>query len=51
MFGRHSLNDGTMRVSAVLVGERRASVCGYADVGHDCAFTLRGSGARVLVAE
>ena len=32
VFGRHSLYDGILRAAAVLVGERRALVCGYGDV-------------------
>merc|ERR1712209_154102 len=48
---RHSLNDGIMRATDVLIGGKRALVCGYGDVGKGCAFALRGSGARVLVTE
>jgi len=48
---RHSLTDGIMRATDVMIGGKRALVCGYGDVGKGCAFALRGSGARVLVTE
>merc|ERR1711953_1229037 len=52
VFGcRHSLPDGIMRATDVMIGGKRALVCGYGDVGKGCAFALRGSGARVLVTE
>merc|ERR1711965_812876 len=48
---RHSLTDGIMRATDVMIGGKRALVAGYGDVGKGCAFALRGSGARVLVTE
>merc|ERR1712048_789136 len=52
VFGcRHSLPDGIMRATDVMIGGKRALVCGYGDVGKGCAFALRGAGARVLVTE
>merc|ERR1712054_335453 len=48
---RHSLTDGIMRATDVMIGGKRALVCGYGDVGKGCAFALRGSGGRVLVTE
>jgi len=48
---RHSLPDGIMRATDVMIGGKRALVCGYGDVGKGCAFALRGAGARVLIAE
>merc|ERR1712172_139236 len=48
---RHSLNDGIMRATDVMIGGKVAMVCGYGDVGKGCAFALRGSGARVLITE
>merc|ERR1712119_210085 len=48
---RHSLPDGIMRATDVMIGGKRALVCGYGDVGKGCASALRGSGARVLVTE
>merc|ERR550514_2305040 len=40
-----------MRATDVMIGGKRALVCGYGDVGKGCAFALRGSGARVLITE
>merc|ERR1712166_1539865 len=48
---RHSLPDGIMRATDVMIGGKRALVCGYGDVGKGCAFALRGGGARVLITE
>merc|ERR1739847_54826 len=48
---RHSLPDGIMRATDVMIGGKRALVCGYGDVGKGSAFALRGSSARVLIAE
>jgi len=45
---RHSLPDGLMRATDVMIGGKRAIVCGFGDVGKGCAFAMRGSGARVL---
>merc|ERR1712185_814962 len=35
----------------VMIGGKRALVCGYGDVGKGCAFALRGAGARVIITE
>merc|ERR1711868_41602 len=52
MYGcRHSLPDGIMRATDVMIGGKRALVCGYGDVGKGCAFAMRGAGARVIVTE
>merc|ERR1712160_25133 len=48
---RHSLPDGIMRATDVMIGGKRAMGCGYGDVGKGCAFALRGAGARVLITE
>merc|ERR1711937_118320 len=48
---RHSLPDGIMRATDVMIGGKRALICGYGDVGKGSAFALRGAGARVLIAE
>merc|ERR1711879_192132 len=48
---RHSLPDGIMRATDVMIGGKRALVAGYGDVGKGCAFALRGAGARVIVTE
>merc|ERR1712054_503422 len=48
---RHSLPDSMMRATDVMIGGKRALVCGFGDVGKGSAFALRGCGARVLIAE
>merc|ERR1740130_1284235 len=48
---RHSLPDGIMRATDVMIGGKRSLICGYGDVGKGSAFALRGAGARVLIAE
>jgi adenosylhomocysteinase len=48
---RHSLVDGLMRATDVMLAGKVAVVCGYGDVGKGCAQSLRGQGARVLVTE
>merc|ERR1711897_124378 len=48
---RHSLPDGIMRATDVMIGGKRALICGYGDVGKGSAFAMRGSGARVLISE
>jgi len=48
---RHSLPDGIMRASDVLIGGKMVVVLGYGDVGKGCAQAMRGQGARVVVAE
>jgi adenosylhomocysteinase len=48
---RHSLPDGIMRATDVMIGGKRVLVCGYGDVGKGCAFAMRGSGARVIITE
>ncbi|GGE65786.1 adenosylhomocysteinase [Nesterenkonia cremea] len=48
---RHSLPDGIMRATDVLLGGKVVVVCGYGDVGKGAAEALRGQGARVIVTE
>ncbi|MFO7869554.1 MAG: adenosylhomocysteinase, partial [Bacteroidales bacterium] len=48
---RHSLTDGIMRASDVMLAGKVAVVCGYGDVGKGSAQSLRGQGARVIVTE
>jgi len=48
---RHSLVDGLMRASDVMLAGKVAVVCGYGDVGKGCAQSLKGQGARVVVTE
>merc|ERR1711966_574556 len=48
---RHSLPDSIMRATDVMIGGKRALICGYGDVGKGCAAAMRGGGARVMVTE
>src|SRR6266508_795436 len=48
---RHSLVDGLNRALDVMLSGKVAVVCGYGDVGKGCAQSLRGQGARVVIAE
>ncbi|MGI9120565.1 MAG: adenosylhomocysteinase [Acidimicrobiales bacterium] len=48
---RHSLVDGIVRATDVMIGGKVAVVCGYGDVGKGCSQALRGQGARVIVTE
>jgi adenosylhomocysteinase len=48
---RHSLIDGINRGTDVMIGGKTALIVGYGDVGKGCAESLRGQGARVLIAE
>jgi adenosylhomocysteinase len=40
-----------MRATDVMIGGKRALICGYGDVGKGCAAAMRGGGARVMVTE
>jgi adenosylhomocysteinase len=48
---RHSLTDGLMRATDVMLAGKVAVVCGYGDVGKGCAQSLKGQGARVIITE
>ncbi|MBZ0089388.1 MAG: adenosylhomocysteinase, partial [Thermoanaerobaculia bacterium] len=48
---RHSLTDGILRASDVMLAGKVAVVLGYGEVGKGCAQALRGQGARVIVTE
>jgi adenosylhomocysteinase len=48
---RHSLVDGIMRATDVMLSGKVAVICGYGDVGKGCCQSLRGQGARVVVTE
>lgn len=48
---RHSLTDGILRASDVMLAGKVAVVLGYGDVGKGCAQALRGQGARVIITE
>jgi len=48
---RHSLPDGIMRATDVMIAGKIAFIAGYGDVGKGCASALKAAGARVIVAE
>jgi adenosylhomocysteinase len=48
---RHSLPDGLMRATDVMLGGKVAVICGYGEVGKGSAQSLRGQGCRVIVTE
>ena len=48
---RHSLPDGIMRATDVMLGGKVAVVCGFGEVGKGSAQALRGQGCRVVVTE
>ena len=48
---RHSLPDGLMRATDVMIAGKTAVVFGYGDVGKGCAAALKAAGARVIVTE
>merc|ERR1711988_1889816 len=52
VFGcRHSLPDGIMRATDVMIGGKRVLICGFGDVGKGFAASMRAGGARVLISE
>jgi len=48
---RHSLVDSIMRATDVMLSGKVAFVAGYGDVGKGCCESLKGQGARIVVAE
>ena len=48
---RHSLPDGLMRATDVMLGGKVAVICGFGEVGKGSAESLRGQGCRVIVTE
>lgn len=48
---RHSLPDGIMRATDVMIAGKSVVICGYGDVGKGCAQAMKGCGARVTVTE
>jgi adenosylhomocysteinase len=48
---RHSLPDGIMRATDVMIAGKRVVICGYGDVGKGCAQAMKAAGARVMVTE
>lgn len=48
---RHSLVDGIMRATDIMLSGKVCVVFGYGDVGKGCVESLKGQGARVIVTE
>ena len=48
---RHSLPDGLMRATDVMIAGKVVVVLGYGDVGKGCASAMKQAGARVIVTE
>lgn len=48
---RHSLPDGIMRATDVMIAGKMVVICGYGDVGKGCAQSMKAAGARVVVTE
>lgn len=48
---RHSLPDGIMRATDVMIAGKEVVVAGYGDVGKGCAQSMKAAGARVKVTE
>merc|ERR1719429_310531 len=48
---KHSLPDGIMRATDVMIAGKEVVVCGYGDVGKGCAQSMKAAGARVKVTE
>jgi adenosylhomocysteinase len=48
---RHSLPDGIMRATDVMIGGKTVLVCGFGEVGKGSAQSMRAQGARVIVTE
>ena len=48
---RHSLPDGVMRATDVMISGKVVVIAGYGDVGKGCCQAMKGQGARVIVTE
>jgi adenosylhomocysteinase len=48
---RHSLPDGIMRATDVMIAGKKTVILGYGDVGKGCASAMKNCGARVVVTE
>jgi adenosylhomocysteinase len=48
---RHSLPDGIMRATDIMIAGKHIVICGYGDVGKGCAEAMQAAGARVTVTE
>lgn len=48
---RHSLPDGIMRATDVMLAGKKVVICGFGDVGKGCADAMRAAGSIVYVTE
>lgn len=48
---RHSLPDGIMRATDVMISGKRVLICGFGEVGKGCAESMISAGARVFISE
>jgi adenosylhomocysteinase len=48
---QHSLPDGIMRATDVMLAGKSVVICGFGDVGKGCAKAMKGNGAIVYVTE
>lgn len=48
---RHSLPDGIMRATDVMLAGKKVVICGYGEVGKGCAASMKSQGCRVVVTE
>merc|ERR1712127_420568 len=48
---RHSLPDGIMRATDVMLAGKTVLIAGYGDVGKGSAQSMKAAGARVLISE
>jgi adenosylhomocysteinase len=48
---KHSLPDGLMRATDVMLAGKQVVICGFGDVGKGCAAAMKAQGCRVVVTE
>ena len=48
---RHSLPDGLMRATDVMLAGKSILICGYGDVGKGCSQAMKSAGSRVYISE
>jgi len=48
---KHSLPDGLMRATDIMMAGKKAVICGYGDVGKGCAAAMRANGCVVFITE
>jgi len=48
---KHSLPDGLMRATDVMLAGKRVVICGYGDVGKGCALAMKAAGCVTYVTE